>query len=90
MLSLSNCELGSEFSCNDGSCVPLEYKCDWFNDCSQGEDEVDCKALRLLNNYQKQVKKIIILTINPILNRPFLHEKRVLKVPYFVTFPNSF
>ena len=64
MLSLSNCELGSEFSCNDGSCVPLEYKCDWFSDCSQGEDEVDCKALRLLNNYQKQVKKIIILTIN--------------------------
>ena len=55
MLSLSNCKLGSEFSCDDGSCVPLEFKCDWFSDCSQGEDEVDCKALHLLKNYQKQV-----------------------------------
>ena len=55
MLSLSSCKLGTEFSCDDGTCVPLDYKCDWFKDCPQGEDEEECSTLDVPGNYQRQV-----------------------------------
>ena len=54
-LSLSSCSPGSEFTCNDGSCIPLDYKCDRFPDCGEQEDEEDCNPLILPPNYQKQV-----------------------------------
>lgn len=55
-LSLTQCSLGTEFTCNDGTCIPLSYKCDMFPDCSEGEDEEDCNPLVLPSNYQRQVQ----------------------------------
>nr|XP_039251753.1 low-density lipoprotein receptor-related protein 2-like [Styela clava] len=31
-----------EFQCDDGSCIPIEFKCDSQNDCTNGEDEQSC------------------------------------------------
>ncbi len=31
-----------EFSCADGTCIPLEKQCDLVNDCSDGSDESLC------------------------------------------------
>ena len=42
---LSSCILGSQFPCNDGSCIPLDYKCDMFPDCKKEEDEEACDTL---------------------------------------------
>ena len=55
-LSLSQCSLGGQFTCSDGTCIPLSYKCDMFPDCSEGEDEEDCNPLVLPSNYQRQVQ----------------------------------
>ena len=55
VIAFSSCILGSQFTCNDGSCIPLDYKCDMFPDCSQEEDEETCDTLEIPANYQKQV-----------------------------------
>ena len=54
-LSLSQCSLGGQFTCSDGTCIPLSYKCDMFPDCDKAEDEEDCNPLILPSNYQRQV-----------------------------------
>ena len=40
----SNCEQ-TQFSCSDGSCIPLEKRCNLFPDCEDKTDEVDCRVL---------------------------------------------
>lgn len=32
----------SDFTCLDGSCVPLARRCDGKNDCPNGADEQNC------------------------------------------------
>lgn len=40
--SFAECDTETEFTCKDGSCIPIERKCDQENDCGGGEDEQDC------------------------------------------------
>ena len=32
----------SQFTCNNGNCVPLSYKCDRDNDCGDNSDDFGC------------------------------------------------
>lgn len=34
----------SDFTCIDGSCIPLSKKCDSVPDCTSGEDERNCTS----------------------------------------------
>ena len=38
MLTLSSCNDG-EFTCDNGYCISMEYKCDGKLDCTDGSDE---------------------------------------------------
>jgi hypothetical protein len=35
-----------DFTCSDGSCIGSFRRCDFFEDCSNGEDELDCRELQ--------------------------------------------
>ena len=39
------CDL-NEFQCLNGLCIPNDYLCDEYNDCSNGEDEQNCNIKR--------------------------------------------
>ena len=51
-LMFSKCSK-SEYSCSDGSCIPLSWKCNYIPDCWDGGDEENCTILRLegMENY---------------------------------------
>ena len=36
------CDVEKEFQCRSGQCVPIEKKCDTFDDCDDRSDELDC------------------------------------------------
>ena len=45
-LQLSAC-YEDQFTCNDGTCVPLEFRCDNKQDCLDVSDEKECKIVSL-------------------------------------------
>lgn len=43
VLKLTGCS-EEEFTCDDGSCVPMTNRCDAKKDCADGTDEAECKT----------------------------------------------
>lgn len=50
-LLLSSCSR-QEFTCRDGSCVPLSRRCDQRLDCRDESDEQECELVHRPNGYQ--------------------------------------
>ena len=49
------CDPGSQFTCNDGTCVSLEYRCNQKPDCVDKSDEISCTIMLMdESNYDKQ------------------------------------
>uniref|UniRef100_W5M174 Heparan sulfate proteoglycan 2 n=1 Tax=Lepisosteus oculatus TaxID=7918 RepID=W5M174_LEPOC len=51
-----------EFTCQDGECVPLEYRCDNRLDCHDMSDELDCHII-IHVNYSVYVYYILVYTV---------------------------
>ena len=54
-LSFSSCTK-SQFTCNDGACVPLKLKCDQIKHCPDNSDELDCNNIQVdAKSYNKNI-----------------------------------
>ena len=70
-LMLSKCT-EFEFSCSDGSCIPIDRKCDYVADCFDKSDEVMCSTLNKedMESYDVGILDIITNEKNEIIKNP--------------------
>ena len=52
-VSLTSC-YHDDFNCDDGGCIPINYRCDGINDCQDHSDEGDCRILNILASQVSQ------------------------------------
>lgn len=48
----------NQFTCDDGTCVPLAQRCDLKYDCRDHADEAHCLLVRLPPDYKVSMAKI--------------------------------
>ena len=53
-LSLSKCRFGEQFTCDSGSCIDIEGRCNRINDCDDESDEYNCELVKFTTNYHKE------------------------------------
>jgi len=54
MLTLTTC-FPDKFTCDDGSCVRIDQRCNLAIDCPDNSDEVNCDILELGNDYRGEL-----------------------------------
>ncbi|ROT75706.1 putative basement membrane-specific heparan sulfate proteoglycan core protein, partial [Penaeus vannamei] len=51
---LTPCET-FQFTCDDGTCIPLKYRCDLKYDCRDQSDELECELIAFPEDYHKHL-----------------------------------
>ena len=55
MLTLTNCEGGKQFTCDDGTCVRIDQRCNLITDCPDFSDEKNCDILKVESDYRQEL-----------------------------------
>ena len=75
MLSLSSCDNYSEFTCNNGACIPLEKRCDSVDDCNYDNADEYTPSCDIIGEIPSTYSKIFCLAERPMLNLSINHAK---------------
>ncbi|XP_045137841.1 uncharacterized protein LOC123520045 [Portunus trituberculatus] len=54
VLALTTCAPG-HFTCDDGSCIPANMRCDFQSDCKDESDETECETVTLPPAYKSNI-----------------------------------
>ncbi|XP_006817399.1 uncharacterized protein LOC102804048 [Saccoglossus kowalevskii] len=52
----SACDVETQFTCNDGRCIPVYWRCDTKPQCDNGEDEISCDTAVCPDTYSFQCR----------------------------------
>ena len=55
LLNLNACNDLIEYNCQDGSCIPIEQRCDSKFDCYDDSDEAECNKMVIPESYLRHV-----------------------------------
>ena len=50
-LDINACDDRKQFNCQDGSCIPIEKRCNSEFDCKDNDDESECTLIDIPNSY---------------------------------------
>jgi hypothetical protein len=53
-LTLSQCDFGTEFTCDSGDCIDIGNRCNENSDCADESDEEECNMVYVPHSYQKK------------------------------------
>ena len=73
-LHINACNDRQEFNCKDGSCIPIEERCDSVFDCVDRSDEDGCHMIEVPSSYlrhvpdQDQTKVVLTLDVVSLLD----------------------
>ena len=51
ILTISKCDIRTQFTCNSGNCIDIENRCDEAKDCRDGSDEDKCELIHIPSSY---------------------------------------
>ena len=58
VMTLTNCVYndgtGYDFTCTDGTCIPMDERCNLVDNCPDKSDEKDCDLLEIPRDYRRQ------------------------------------
>jgi hypothetical protein len=54
----------NEFGCNDGSCIPMEKRCNEMTDCTDTSDENECHTVDINTDRYRKEKPPVELSSN--------------------------
>lgn len=52
----------NEFTCNNGDCVSMDFRCDQAPNCEDSSDEFSCQMLIMNDNYNKKIAPFVFNT----------------------------
>ena len=55
LLNINACDDNNHFNCKDGSCIPIEKRCDSKFDCNDDNDESECRMIHFPASYLSHV-----------------------------------